>query len=293
MIPPLGGGGPGAAASPKGGVGVKAARASTWAGLAIVATYVVIAAAAPILPLADPYGTDYGAVLQPPSASHWFGTDDVGRDIFSRVVYGARLDLAFGLAGAYFSLVIGLVAGAVAGYFGGWRETTIMRIVDVTFAFPFIVLVLVMVAVVGPGVLGVYVGVIVASWPLYARLTYSEMRVLREREFILAARTLGFRDRHVILRHAIPNVFRPNLVISLSDLISNILVFASLSYLGVGVQPPTAEWGSIIAGGQTYLLTAWWISTLPGLVVVVFGVGASLLGEGLADRWSTNAAALF
>jgi peptide/nickel transport system permease protein len=270
----------------------RASRGAFWVGLSIVASFVVITVAAPWLPVPDPYATNYTAILSPPSWSRLFGTDDVGRDLFARVVFGGRVDLLLGFVGTYVSLIIGVIAGTVAGYWGGWRETLIMRIVDTSFAFPFIVLVLVMVAIVGPGVLGIYIGVIVASWPLYARLTHAEMRVLRERDFILAARTLGFSHARVILRHAVPNLLRPNLVVSLSDLISNILVFASLSYLGVGVQPPTPEWGAIIANGHTYLLTAWWIATLPGLVLVLFGVGVSLLGEGLADRWIEGSTAL-
>jgi peptide/nickel transport system permease protein len=270
----------------------RASRAAFWVGLSIVGGFVVLTLAAPLLPIPNPYATNYGAILNPPSWSRIFGTDDVGRDLFARVVFGGRADLLLGFIGTYASLVIGVLAGTVAGYWGGWRETLIMRIVDTSFAFPFIVLVLVMVAIVGPGVLGIYIGVIVASWPLYARLTHAEMRVLRERDFLLAARTLGFSDARVIVRHAVPNLLRPNLVVSLSDLISNILVFASLSYLGVGVQPPAPEWGALIASGHTYLLTAWWIATLPGLVLVLFGVGVSLLGEGLADRWIEGSASL-
>ena len=273
-------------------LGGRASRLALYAGIAIVGGFVVVSVAAPWLPLADPYSVNYDAILNPPSSGHLFGTDDVGRDLFSRVVFGARNDILLGFVGAYASLVIGVFAGTVAGYWGGWRETLIMRVVDTSFAFPFIVLVLVMVAIVGPGLLGVYIGVIVASWPLYARLTHAEMRVLREKDFMLATRTLGFSAMRTIVRHAIPNLLRPNIVVSCSDLISNVLVFASLSYLGVGVQPPTPEWGAIIASGHTYLLTAWWISTMPGLVCVAFGVGVSLLGEGLADRWISSSTAV-
>jgi len=269
--------------------GGRGARISLWLGGLIVGGFVLVSLAVPLLPLADPYVIDYASVLQPPSLAHPFGTDDVGRDLLARVLYGGQVDLLFGFVGTYASLAIGILAGTVAGYYGGWREALIMRLVDTSLAFPFIVLVLAIVAIVGPGPVGVYIGVIIASWPLYARLTHAEMLVLRERQFILAAKTLGFSDFHIITRHAVPNLFRPNLVISLSDLISNILVFASLSYLGVGVRPPTPEWGALIAGGQNLLLTAWWISTLPGFIVVLFGVGASLLGEGLAERWTATA----
>jgi peptide/nickel transport system permease protein len=270
----------------------RASHAALYVGIAVVAGFVLAAITAQWLPIPNPYAVNYDAVLSPPSIGHPFGTDDVGRDQLSRVVWGARIDLLLGFVGTYASLVIGVIAGTVAGYWGGWRETLIMRVVDTFFAFPFIVLVLIMVAIAGPGVLGVYIGIIVASWPLYARLTHAEMRVLREKDFMLATKTLGFSSLRTIVRHAVPNLLRPNLVVSCSDVVSNVLVFASLSYLGVGVQPPTPEWGAIIAGGHTYLLTAWWISTIPGLVVVVFGVGVTLLGDGLADRWISSSTGL-
>jgi peptide/nickel transport system permease protein len=161
-----------------------------------------------------------------------------------------------------------------------------MRLVDTLIAFPFLVLVLAIVGMVGPGLLGVYIGIIVVSWTIYARITYSEMLVLRERQYILAARTLGYSDWRILIRHAIPNLLRPNLVVSLVDVVLNVLALASLSYLGLGVKPPTPELGSLIAGGQPYLLTGWWITTLPGLVVVLLGVGFSLVGEAVADRLS-------
>jgi peptide/nickel transport system permease protein len=274
-----------------GRAGVRRSRVTLWAGIGIVGGFVALALLAPLLPLPDPYAADNGAALSPPSPAHILGTDDVGRDLFSRVLYGTQIDLVFGFIGTYLSLVIGVLAGTIAGYVGGRRETLLMRLVDGSFAFPFIVLVLGIVAIVGPGLLGVYIGVIVASWPIYARLSHAEMRVLREKQFILAARTLGLSDARVIVRHAIPNLIRPSIVFSCYDLISNILVLASLSYLGVGVQPPAPEWGALIAGGQTYLLTAWWITMLPGLVVVLFGIGASLVGEGLADRSTAISAA--
>ena len=275
---------------PAGGLAGRLSGGSLWVGLFIVAGFILVSLAAPFLPIPDPNVADYAAALQPPSPAHPFGTDDVGRDLLSRVIWGGRTDLVFGFVTTYVSLVIGVVLGAVAGYFGGWRETVVMRLVDTMIAFPFIVLVLAIVAIVGPGLAGLYIGMIVVSWTMYARITHTEMLVLRERQFILAARTLGYSDARVIVRHAIPNLLRSNLVFSMSDMVLNVLGLASLSYLGVGVQPPTPEWGVLIAGGQTYLLTGWWISTLPGLVIVVMGVGFSLLGDGLADRLSVSTA---
>jgi peptide/nickel transport system permease protein len=262
-----------------------------WVGLAIVLSIAGLSVAAPLLPISGPNVVDVKAALQPPSLAHVFGTDNLGRDMFSRVVYGAQVDLLLGVVTTYVSLIIGVAVGAFAGYFRGKRESFLMRLVDTLIAFPFIVLVLAIVGLVGPGLIGVYIGIIIVSWTVYARITYSEMLVLRERQFILAARTLGYSDSRVIFRHAIPNLLRPNIVFSLSDVVLNILALAALSFLGVGVKPPTPELGSLIAGGQPYLLTAWWITTLPGLIVVLIGVGFILFGEGVADRFSVHAVA--
>jgi peptide/nickel transport system permease protein len=255
-----------------------------WVGLAIVVGITGLSFLAPILPFPDPTRIYPAASLQPPSFDHWFGTDNLGRDMLSRVIYGAQIDLMLGVVTTYISMAIGIVVGAIAGYFRGVRESVAMRLVDTLIAFPFLVLVLAIVGMVGPGLLGVYIGIIVVSWTVYARITYSEMLVLRERQFILAARTLGYSNWRILFRHAIPNLLRPNIVFSLVDVVLNLLALASLSYLGLGVKPPTPELGSLIAGGQPYLLTGWWISTLPGLVIVVIGIGFSLVGEAAADR---------
>ena len=212
------------------------------------------------------------------------GTDNLGRDVFSRVVYAARVDLQIGVIMTYVPLVTGVVLGAIAGYFGGWVDTLIMRLVDVVIAFPFLVLVIAILAVVGPGLTGMYIAVLAVGWSLYARLTRAEMLVLREQQFVLAAESLAFSRWRIIFRHAVPNMLRPNIVFSMADFVLNILLAASLSFLGLGVRPPTAEWGAIVAEGQNFLLNAWWITTLPGLVIVIVGIGLSLIGDGLAER---------
>ena len=259
-----------------------------WVGLVIVVGIGALSVAAPILPIPSPTTVHPREALLPPSLGHPFGTDNLGRDMLSRTIYGVQVDLLLGIVTTYVSLAIGVLVGAVAGYYRGVREGILMRLVDTLIAFPFLVLVLAIVGMVGPGLVGVYIGIIVVSWTIYARISYSEMLVVRERQYILAARTLGYGDARIILRHAIPNLLRPNLVFSLSDVVLNILALASLSFLGVGVQPPTPELGSLIAGGQPYLLTAWWITTMPGLVVVLIGVGFALLGEAVADRLSIS-----
>jgi peptide/nickel transport system permease protein len=255
-----------------------------WAGVVVVVTLIVLTIVAPWTALPAPDQQDLLAALQPPSLAHPFGTDQLGRDILSRVIYGTRIDFSFGFITTYATLAVGMLFGALAGYLGGWVDTVVMRAVDVVIAFPFIVLILAIAAVFGAGLVGAYAGVLVVGWALYARLTRGEMLVLREKQFILAAQTLGYSTPRVVFRHAIPNLLRPNLVFSMADLVLNILTLAALSYLGMGVQPPTPEWGAMIADGQGYLLTAWWVSTFPGLTVVAAGVAFSLIGDGLADR---------
>jgi peptide/nickel transport system permease protein len=260
------------------------AATSLWVGVAIIGLVFLCAIFAPLITPSGPNEQDLLNTLQHPSWAHPFGTDNLGRDIFSRTVYAARIDLLVGLVTTYVPLVLGVGLGLIAGYRGGWLETVVMRAVDVVVAFPFIVLVIAVIAIVGPGLLGVYIGITVVGWALYARLTRAEVLVLKEQQFVLAAESLGYSNTRILLRHILPNVLRPNLVFSTLDIVLNILVLASLSFLGLGVQPPTAEWGLMVAEGQTFLLTAWWISTLPGFVIVFAGVGFSLIGDGLADR---------
>ena len=258
-------------------------RFSLWLGIGVIALVVLLSLLQPLLPLPAPNEQDYNAVLQAPSSSHLFGTDDLGRDVFSRTLAAGRIDLPIALLVTAISIVVGVTLGALAGFLGGWVDAVIMRVADVVLAFPFIVVVIAVVAIFGPGMKGVIIGVPIVGWAVYARLTRSEMLVVRQQDYMLAARVLGFSRRRALLGHALPSVWRPALAFSMVDVVLNMLVVASLSYLGLGVQPPTAEWGTIIADGQQYLLTAWWISTLPGLVVVLVGVGFSLLGDAAAD----------
>jgi peptide/nickel transport system permease protein len=246
----------------------------------------ILVLAAVLAPLIAPYGQnelDFTRQLASPSPSHLFGTDDAGRDVFSRTLYGLRVDLVVVLFVTYVALPIGVLAGAAAGYFGGWVDAVISRVTDVMVAFPFIVLVIAIVAIVGPGIKGVLIGVPLAGWALYARLARAEMLVMREQPFMLATTALGYTRRRAIFRHAVPNLIRSSLIYSTVDLVVNMLLLASLSYLGLGMQPPNAELGTVIAQGQSTLLNAWWVATLPGLVLVLFGVSVGLIGDGLSD----------
>jgi peptide/nickel transport system permease protein len=247
---------------------------------------VVLFLAGILAPLIAPYGQnqlDLANIFSSPSGTHLFGTDGTGRDVFSRTLYALRLDLAVVLVVTYPPLVVGVLIGAVAGFFGGLVDAVIARVVDTMIAFPFLILVIAVIAIVGPGIKGVLIGVPIVAWALYARLARSEMLVLREQPFMLACTALGYSKRRAILRHALPNLLRSSLIYSTLDMVVNLLLLASLAYLGLGAQPPNAELGSIIADGQNTLLSAWWVATLPGLVVVLFGIGAGLLGDGISD----------
>jgi peptide/nickel transport system permease protein len=254
------------------------------AGIAVMALVALAAIFAPLVAPYDPNAQNLLASFESPSWHHLMGTDNLGRDVFSRVVYAGRVDLQIGIITTYVPLVTGMVVGAIAGYFSGWTDTLLMRLVDVVIAFPFLVLVIAVLAIIGPGLKGLYIAVLAVGWSIYARLTRGEMLVLREQQFMLASEALGFTRRRIILLHALPNLLRPNLIFSMADFVLNILLAASLSFLGLGVQPPTPEWGAMVADGQNYLLNAWWITTMPGLVIVLVGVGLSLIGDGLAER---------
>ena len=253
-------------------------------GIAVVGALSIAGFVAPLIAPADPNALDLSKRLLSPSWQHWMGTDPFGRDIFSRTLYAIRLDLVVVLIITYVPMVFGMIVGALAGYLRGWVDAITVRVIDAFIAFPFIVLVIAVVAILGPGLKGVYIGVLAVGWTLYARLSRGDMLVLREQQFILAARTLGYSPRRVILRHAIPNLIRSNLVFSMADIVLNLLLLAALSYLGLGVQAPTAELGAMVADGQSFLLQAWWVTTLPGVVSVLLGAGFSMIGDSLADR---------
>lgn len=258
--------------------------AGLWVGIAIITLVVLATIIVRVAGIGHPDQISLLHTAEAPSLAHPFGTDTLGRDILLRTVYASGLDLQVGVVTTVLPLAIGMVLGLVSGFFGGWVDAVIMRVMDGLLAFPFIVLIIGFIAVFGVGLTGIYVGLTVTSVPVFARLTRGEMLVLREQQFMMAARTLGYSNRRIVFKHALPHLIRPNLVFCPSNLLGNVLTLAALSFLGIGAQPPTPEWGAIISDGQSYLLTAWWISTLPGLFVVIVGIGFSLTGEGLAER---------
>jgi peptide/nickel transport system permease protein len=253
-------------------------------GTAIVATIVLAGVLAPWIAPYDAYYQDFTSVLQPPSLTHPFGTDMLGRDVFSRVLFGIRIDMEIGFFTTYVPMTYGILLGALAGYYGGWFDIVIMRVLDTAMAFPFLVLIIVIISILGPGVHSIYIAVFLVAWTMYARLARAEMLVERNKDYILAARALGYGSGRIIFRHALPNIINSSIVFSMADFVLNILLVSGLSFLGLGIQPPSPEWGAMIAEGRDFILQAWWISTLPGMVVVITGAGLSLIGDGLAHR---------
>ena len=252
-------------------------------GAGLVLTVVLVAIFAPVVAPYGPEETDYGARLAPPSRDHVMGTDNLGRDIFSRVVHGTRIDLRVGVVSVLLPFVVGTLLGCLAGYYGRWMDTIVMRIADVVQAFPFLILIIAIVAVLGPGLRNLFVAVALVAWVSYARLLRGEILVAKHREYVEAARAMGAGDARVIGRHILPNVISSALVFAMADVILYIVLAASLSYLGLGARPPSPEWGAMITEGRTFMANAWWVSAAPGLAIVVTGIAFSVLGDGLAD----------
>lgn len=231
----------------------------------------------------DPLKLDLNAALLPPGPEHLFGTDNYGRDILTRVVCGASLDIQIALFATIPAFLIGSTAGMLAGYYRGFPDSLLMRLVDVLTAFPFIVLVIAIVAVLGPGISNMYLAVAAVGWIAYARLMRSSVLVVRRLDYVDAARVLGYSDRRIMLRHIWPNVMVQSLVLASSEFAGFILLGASLGFLGLGVLPPSPEWGVMVAEGRNYLVQAPWITIAPGLAIVIVSAGSLLVGEGLAD----------
>ena len=269
---------PGAAPSPAAAPGARAERgearrARHWytqpalmSGIAIMAIVLIMSIGAPLFTSYDPNAQNLNATLLGPSAHHLLGTDQLGRDTWTRLLYGTRLDLRIAFLAVLFPFTLGTILGCVAGYFGGWVDTAIMRVVDVVVAFPFYVLVIALVFVLGPGERSIYIAITLVGWVSYARIIRGEILVAKRQDYILAAQSGGLGSVRIMRRHLLPNV-RSQVVV----------------YFGLGVPPPTADLGSMINDGQNFLSTHWQLTTIPGLAVVLVGLGLSLIGDGLAD----------
>lgn len=260
-------------------------RGPLLVGLIILGLTILAAIFAPLLAPYSPIEQDLGATFAPPfSPGHLLGTDNYGRDELSRIIFGARLDLQIGFVSVLFPFVAGSLIGVVTGYLGGWLDNVVMRVVDVLLAFPFLVLVIALMTLLGPGLRNLYIAVGVFGWITYARLVRGETLVARNLEYVQAAKAIGCTDRRVIVAHLAPNVMAPSLVYVFTGMVQAILTGASLSFLGLGPQPPAPEWGAMIAEGRQFLLQAWWMPTLPGVALLIVGVAFSLIGDGLAER---------
>jgi peptide/nickel transport system permease protein len=259
-------------------------RAPLVIGGALLVTVIVATVAAPLITTYNPNEIDPLNPLAPPlTPGHVLGTDNFGRDILSRILYGGRIDLLIAFGATSVTLVIGTAIGLFSGFVGGWVDATIMRIVDLFFAFPFFVLVIAIVAMLGPSILNMFIAIWMTSWITYARITRGHTLGAKQQEYVLAAKALGFRSRRVMLRHILPNVLSFVIIFAMVDAVGNVLLGAALGFLGLGAQPPSPEWGVMISDGQNYIFSAWWLATFPGIAIVIVGVGFSLLGDGLAD----------
>jgi peptide/nickel transport system permease protein len=253
------------------------------AGVSILGSIVLLAILAPLVTTHDPTNQDLANILQGPSWNHPLGTDDLGRDVWARLVYGARTDLRVAFLAVLFPFTIGTLIGLLAGYYGRWIDAITSWLVNVVVAFPFYVLIIALVFALGSGTRNIYIAITIVGWVSYTRIVRGEVLVAKRREYVLAARAAGLSGRRIMFRHLLPNVVTQAIVFAMSDIVLDILAIVTLGYLGLGVQPPTPDWGKMIADGQTYLTTNWELSTVPGIAVVITALGLSLLADGLAD----------
>ena len=262
-------------------------RGAMIAGAAILIVIVGASFMAPWITPYDPVDQNLRGGLKPPSWEHLFGTDNFGRDVFTRVLYAAKIDLSISFLCVFFPWVLGTILGALAGYFGGFADTLIMRTVDTFTAFPFLIMAIGVIAVLGPGVTSIYIALTLAGWSMYARIVRAEVLVVKRAEYILAARALGYSHARIIARHVLPNIITPTIIFAMTDIVLVILSTTTLAFLGLGLPPPTPTWGTMISEGKSFIFTAWWMVTLPGLAIVLVGISLSLLGDGIAD-WLRN-----
>jgi len=252
------------------------------AGAAIVLFMFLLAVLAPLLSR-DPGAIEIAQRLQPPSWSYPLGTDDLGRDVLARILYGARISLLVGFVAVGIATAIGIVLGALAGYYGRWVDTLLMRFVDIMLCFPTFFLILAVIAFLDPSIWNIMIIIGLTGWMGVARLVRAEFLSLRERDFVLAARAVGAGDARIIFRHILPNALSPVLVSATLGVAGAILTESALSFLGIGVQPPTPSWGNMLIVGKQTLGTAWWLSVFPGVAILVTVLGYNLLGEGIRD----------
>lgn len=251
-------------------------------GLVMALIIIVVATLGPAFVPYDPTAHDYTARMQPPNRAHPLGTDKFGRDILSRVLFGARIDLKIAIICVFFPFVLGVTLGCISGYYGGIVDGILMRLVDIAVAFPFYVLVISILAILGPGIQNMYIALIMVGWIAYAKIARGEVLIAKNLEYVVAAKALGYSDLRIMLNHLLPNVINPAIVYAMSDMVLVILAASSLGYLGLGVQPPTPEWGVMVADGREFVTLAPWLPFFPGLAIAIVGITFSLLGDGLS-----------
>ncbi|HSV91858.1 MAG TPA: ABC transporter permease [Desulfobacterales bacterium] len=253
------------------------------AGGAIVAVFVLVALAAPLIAPYPPDEGDLGQRLKPPSAAHWLGTDALGRDVLSRIIYGARVSLQIQVVAVLIALVLGTLLGMFGGYYGGWADNVIMRGMDILLAFPGIFLAISIIAVLGPGLVNLMLAAGIYSVPQFARIVRGSILSLKEKEFVEAARAAGESDRSILFRYLLPNSMAPIIIQTTLRMATVLLTASGLSFLGLGVQPPQAEWGAMLSTARPYLITAPHVATFPGLAIMLVVMGFNLFGDGLRD----------
>jgi peptide/nickel transport system permease protein len=252
-------------------------------GLGIVVALVMLAVFAPLVATHDPFAQSLDRRLLPPSAAHWLGTDELGRDIWSRIAYGARITLLIVLLVALIAAPLGLLVGTVAGYLGGWVDVALMRLVDVFLSFPGLILALAFVAALGSGLENAILAIALTAWPPIARLARAETLTVRRADYIAAVRLAGASDLRIIVRHIMP-ICIPSVIIRITlNMAGIILTAAGLGFLGLGAQPPSPEWGAMLSTGRAYMLGSWWLAAMPGIAILIVSLGFNLLGDALRD----------
>jgi peptide/nickel transport system permease protein len=256
---------------------------SALAGLIIVLFFAILAIAAPILPIADPIATSWGAIRKAPSAAHWLGTDDLGRDILSRMIYGAQASLMAGVVSVLIAVVIGVPFGLIAGYFGGWADMVISRVTEALLAMPFLIMAIALAAFLGPSLTNAMIAIGLSAMPIFVRLTRGQVLAVKTEDYVEGARSIGLNHFDIMTRYILPNVFAPIIVQATLTVATAIIAEASLSFLGLGQQAPAPSWGSMLNTAKNFLSQAPWMTMWPGIAIFLVVIGFNLLGDGLRD----------
>ena len=259
------------------------ANKSAVVGLVIIVFFVTLAAIAPLLPIADPMATSWSAIRKAPSAAHWLGTDDIGRDVLSRMIWGARASLMAGVFSVGIAVAIGVPLGLISGYFGGWVDMIISRVTEAFLAMPFLIMAIALAAFLGPSLFNAMIAIGLSAMPLFVRLTRGQVLSVKTEDYVEGARSIGLGHYHIITRYILPNVFSPLLVQASLTIATAIIAEASLSFLGLGQQPPAPSWGSMLNVAKNFLSQAPWMAMWPGAAIFLVVIGFNLLGDGLRD----------